>query len=83
MKWWKKVLCHFLPDINEYIETRGIDIIKDLKLAALKLVLIANQYVLVYRTNNNLFYNRFTRSERRSQINKAEQVKENYKEEKE
>jgi len=47
------------------------------------LVLIANQYVLVYRTNNNLFYNRYTKSERRSQINKAEQVKENYKEEEE
>jgi hypothetical protein len=47
------------------------------------LVLIANQYVLVYRTNNNLFYNRYTKSVRRSQINKAEQVKENYKEEEE
>ena len=77
------MVCHFLLDITEYIETRGIDIIKDLKLAALNLVLIANQYVLVYRTNNNLFYNRYTKSERRSQINKAEQVKENYKEEEE
>ena len=73
-------MCHFLLNITEYIETRGIDI-KILKLTALKLVLIANQYVLAYRTNNNLFYNRYTKSERRSQMNKAEQVKENYKEE--
>jgi hypothetical protein len=38
--------------------------------------------VLVF-FSDNLFYNRYTKSERRSQINKAEQVKENYKEEEE